>query len=92
MSWIIAQAAKTITKPTKAAVIWFLADSVLALSPPEVIHLIPPITRMKKKTIAAMIKTKLINPEIILGMVNPPNVLNVPAPGLRFTVDWANIY
>ena len=35
INWTIAQAAKTITSPTRAAVIWFLAVSVLALSPPE---------------------------------------------------------
>ena len=68
-SLIIAQAAKTITSPTRAAVIWFLAVSVFALSPPEVIHLIPPITRMKKKTTAATIKIKLTNPPMIVPTV-----------------------
>jgi hypothetical protein len=66
----IAQAAKTITKPTKAAVIWLLASSVLALSPPEAIHLTPPITRIKKKITAATTTASLIKAEIMFGKVS----------------------
>ena len=43
-------------KPTSAAVILFLASSVLVLSPPEVIQAIPPQTKKAKtKTPAKMI-------------------------------------
>ena len=58
----MAQAAKTITSPIKAAVICPLACSVWPLSPPEVIYLIPPQTSMKKKTKAAMIRIRTIKP------------------------------
>ena len=56
----IAQAENTITSPIKAAVICPLADSVWVLSPPDVIHLIPPIINIKKKTNAAITKAPVI--------------------------------
>jgi len=73
ISATIAQAAKTITSPTKAAVIWFLAASVWALSPPEAIQRIPPITKMKKKTIAAITTARRIRAETIPATVIPPS-------------------
>ncbi len=42
-------------RPIIAATIIFLADSSLALSPPDVIHLIPPYMRKKSAAITATI-------------------------------------
>lgn len=54
----IAQAAKTIIRPIKAEVIVFWAEERASLSPPAVIHFIPPIKRRKKKTTTATIITR----------------------------------
>ena len=83
----IAQAAKTITRPTRAAVIIFLAASVCALSPPEAIQRIPPITSIKKKTSAAITTVNLINAEMIFGNVRLPNLTKLPDVGFRFIVS-----
>jgi hypothetical protein len=54
----IAQVEKTITSPIRPAVIWLLEDSILALSPLEVIHLIPPRITIKKNANEATISRK----------------------------------
>lgn len=79
----MAHAAKTMTKPTKAAVIWLLAASVFALSPPDIIHLIPPITSMKKKIIAATTRMSLIPVPIITPIDKPVNPAAKPPSGCR---------
>ena len=76
ISWIMAQAANTITSPIKAAVICPLAASVWALSPPDEIHLIPPIISMKKKIRAATIRTRATAAEIIAAKVTVPRFEN----------------
>ena len=48
MSRMMAQAAATMAKPIKALVIWLRASSTWALSPPETIHLMPPMMRKAK--------------------------------------------
>lgn len=71
------------TKPTSAAVIWLLAPSVAALSPPEAIQRIPPITRIKKKIIAATTKDNLISPETIPGTLSPVRLLKFDPTSFR---------
>lgn len=61
--WRIKYDKKVITSPTNAATIMFLADSTPDLSPPEVIHLIPPNTRKAKAIREAPIKAKVITVE-----------------------------
>lgn len=56
-SSITAQAEATITSPTIALVILLRAASMPALSPPEVIHWIPPKIRKRNVKTAAMIKS-----------------------------------
>ncbi len=73
---MIAQEAKTITKPTKAAVKVCCALAVFSLSPPAVIQRTPPIIRKIKATKAEMTKIKRIAAETILGMVSSPNLEN----------------
>lgn len=51
----MAQAEKTITRPIMASVIFDLAFSVPALSPPEVIHSRPPQKRYTREAMAARI-------------------------------------
>lgn len=51
---------KTSTSPTKAATIVPLAASTFPLSPPDVIHLIPPYTKNPIASITAMIKRSVI--------------------------------
>ena len=80
--FMIAQAAKTITSPIKAAVIWFLAASVWALSPPDVMYLIPPQTSMKKKTKAATIRIKIMTAETIFAIEISLSPENCP-PGVK---------
>ncbi len=58
----------TITSPTNAATIVFLAFSTPVLSPPDVIHLIPPQIRNAKAMIAAITKAAVI----ILPTSPPP--------------------
>ena len=53
---------KRMTTPTIAFVILPLADSIPALSPPEVIHWIAPVIMIKKKTITP---TRKANPTIL---------------------------
>ena len=86
--FIIAQAAKTMTNPIKADVIWFLAASVAALSPPEVMYLIPPQTNIKKNINAATINTSIIKAEIILAIVMLLSPENCP-PGIMLIGLWA---
>lgn len=74
ISATIAQAAKTITRPTSAAVIWLLAPSVADLSPPEAIQRIPPIIKIKKNITAATTIAPLIKPETMSGRVSEPKV------------------
>ena len=52
-------AKKAITNPTIAAVIVCRALSTFALSPPEVIHLIPPKIRKKRDITAAITRIKV---------------------------------
>ena len=87
---IIAQAAKTITKPISAAVIWFLAPSVAALSPPDVMYLIPPRISMKRKTSAAIIRIKIITAEMMLVIVISPRVENCPLPPAGVRSIWVS--
>lgn len=56
-------ARKTIISPITAAIIWLRAASTPPLSPPEVIHLIPPHTRKKRAiSIATTNITAITNP------------------------------
>lgn len=59
ISLIRAKAAKTMTSPTRAAVTIFLAPSTALASPPEAIHLTPPIKRNIKEMIKATIISNL---------------------------------
>ena len=83
---IIAQAANTMTKPISAAVIWLRADSVEALSPPEVIYLIPPKINMKRKAKAAITKIITIAEEMSVSILINPRFPKLP-PGDKF--NWA---
>ena len=47
---MIRYAKSAMTSPTIAATIWLLAESSFVLSPPEVIHRIPPTTKKTKAT------------------------------------------
>ena len=58
INFIIAKAAKSITKPIIAFVILPRALSKPCLSPPEEIHCIPPQINMKKKIRAPATKSK----------------------------------
>jgi hypothetical protein len=49
-----------ITSPISAATIMFLADSTPALSPPEVIHLMPPKTRKARQSSEATMNATVI--------------------------------
>ena len=51
-------AKKAITKPIRAAMMWFRALSTFALSPPDVIQRIPPKTRKKRAIITAIARRK----------------------------------
>lgn len=62
---IIKYARNVITRPTRAATIIFLADSTPALSPPDVIHLIPPNTKKARAISEAAIKAVSITAENI---------------------------
>jgi len=64
---IIKYAKKTITKPTNAATIVFLAPSTAVLSPPDVIHLIPPKIRKPRAIRVAIIKAIVIR-----ALTTPP--------------------
>ena len=86
---IIAQAAKTITNPIKAAVIVLLALSAWPLSPPDVIYLTPPQISMKKKIKAATIKTRTIRADTSPAMVIFPRFPNCP-PGFKLRFVWAS--
>ena len=89
----IAQAAKTITRPIRAEVIWALAVSVWALSPPEAIHLIPPMTKMKKKIIAATTTVNLMKAATISGIVkSPKGAKALPLGGLRSIVSASRFF
>ena len=61
---ISAKADKTITKPIKAAVTVFLADSTPFGSPPAVIQRIPPMTKNIKAMMKARRRSSLIMNEI----------------------------
>ena len=76
--FIIKYARKTITNPTKAATIIFLAASTPALSPPEVIHLMPPNIRKASAT-----RTATTNISVITAFIIPPTL---PTPKLQSTV------
>lgn len=59
----IAKARSAIIKPTNAATRVLLAESILPLSPPEVIQRIPPIIKKNKQTrIAITIRNVKITP------------------------------
>lgn len=80
--FIIIYARKAITSPIKAATMIFLALSTPALSPPDVIHLIPPYTRNARAKSDAKIKASVISvwnrspPNVILhNFSNPPPVV-----------------
>ena len=66
--------AAIMARPTRAAVMRFLAASVLVLSPPEVSHSTPPITRKAKVRIPATIKATEMAEEINL----PISVIFMP--------------
>ncbi|KKT51277.1 MAG: hypothetical protein UW42_C0004G0032 [Candidatus Collierbacteria bacterium GW2011_GWB1_44_197] len=74
MSFIRAHEAATIASPTTAAVMRFLAVSVLPLSPPEVSHSIPPMTRKAKVRIPATMKAT----EMTLLIRTPMSVIFIP--------------
>jgi hypothetical protein len=57
----IAKLRKRITNPVTAWVILFRADSTCALSPPEVIHDIAPVTKLKKNSVDPAIKNIVIS-------------------------------
>ena len=61
---IIKKARSAIIRPIMDAIIVFRADSTLDLSPPEVIHLIPPQIRKNKAMSAAAIKRIVTTDEI----------------------------
>ena len=65
---IIKKARSAIISPMIEAIIVFRADSTLALSPPEVIHLIPPKIRKNKAINAAAIK-KIVTTDEITGPI-----------------------
>lgn len=74
-------AKKVITNPTSAATIIFLADSIPDLSPPEVIHLIPPKTKNAKAIKDAAIKAIVITVEKTLPKVSPQRLPQLPMVG-----------
>lgn len=61
-------------RPMRALVIRVRACSVLFLSPPEVIHSIPPITRKAKTRIPAIMKAT----EIAFDIRVPTSVICIP--------------
>lgn len=56
-SWSMKYAKNTKTSPISAATIVFLAPSTFVLSPPEVIHLMPPYIRKARAITTVTIKT-----------------------------------
>jgi len=73
ISLTMAQAAKTMAKPMRALVIWLRALATFFSSPPDITHLRPPRTSMKKKMRATTNMTKEIAPETILETVRSFN-------------------
>ena len=74
-------AKNTSTKPTMPPIIVLLADSTFALSPPDMIHFMPPQTRKRTamitaittRTVITLLTTLPKSPELILQilLVNP---------------------
>ena len=67
MSFIMAQAAKTMARPIRALVIWALALATAFSSPWDITHLRPPQMSMKKKTRETRSMIRLIPPETIFS-------------------------
>ena len=71
----------TIINPTIAATMVPRADSIPALSPPEVIHLTAPKSKKNRATITAITKIKPIAADITLDIVNEQIEVNGPVGG-----------
>lgn len=84
---IMKYARKTITRPTNAATIVFLAPSTAVLSPPDVIHLIPPKIKKPRAINVAIINAIVIKaptippPKVRLHSLLNPTVPPFPAHG-----------
>jgi hypothetical protein len=93
---IIKKARRATTRPIMDAMIVFRADSTFDLSPPEVIHLIPPQIRKNNAIKAAAIKRMVTTDEITDPMLLAVSVQRtlkfVPPPepfGHGLTGTWA---
>lgn len=87
------KAKKEITNPMIAAMIVPRALSTFALSPPDVIHRIPPQIRKKRAINVATIRMKVTAAPTrgpMLFAFKLQSLLNCPAPGQGLTLLFAN--
>ena len=82
MSFIMAQAAKTMARPIRALVIWALALATAFSSPWDITHLRPPQMSMKKKTRATRSMIRLIPPETIFSICRSARSLKAEPVGV----------